>query len=360
MKRQGDKVKQYLLHITPISPIHIGTGEELLPFSYIIKDINPKHKDYRFIRFNDTKLIQLLNEEEKAKFLQIAKKGELSALRQFFIEIANNAVAKNQSIILSLSEITDDMLYLWNDLEEHPQNSFIVRPTIATPRAGKALVPYIPGSSLKGAIRTAVMDVLDDSIRKEQKGVPQKDPFRTLVITDAYFDGKGTRLVGSAVLYNRKTKKIANLEMFYEVIKGQAITEHPPEATCVLSINTELQKLVGLAWEMPDLPEIARRCKEFYLNLLDEEYKTYYESADDTVYSGFKVIDDQIGAIEKKENEFVIRLGMHSQFEYMTFNSLRRCENPKYDNSSRTLFKYKNLYLPMGWVHIQFEHIKTS
>jgi hypothetical protein len=38
----------------------------------------------------------------------------------FFIEISNNAVAKNQSIILSFSEITDDMLYLWNDLEEHP------------------------------------------------------------------------------------------------------------------------------------------------------------------------------------------------------------------------------------------------
>jgi hypothetical protein len=65
--------------------------------------------------------------------------------------------------------------------------------------------------------------------------------------------------------------------MFYEVIKGQ---DHRASSrtTCVLSINTELQKLVGLAWKCLNCPMIARRSKEFYLNLLDEEYKTYYES----------------------------------------------------------------------------------
>jgi CRISPR-associated protein Csm5 len=359
MKRQGDKVKQYLLHITPISPIHIGTGEELLPFSYIIKDINPKHEDYRFIRFNDTKLIQLLNEEEKAKFLQVAKKDDLIELRKVFIQIADEAITRDQSCILSISEVTEEALNLWQELDEHPQNSFIVRPTIATARFGKALIPYIPGSSLKGAVRTAVMDVLDDAIRTEQRITPQKDPFRFLAISDAYFSGKGTRLLGGASLYNRKTDNVESIEIFYEVIKGQAIAANPPEATCVLSINTELQKLVGFGWKIPDLPEIARRCKEFYLNLLDEEYKTYFKNAVDPVYDGFKAIDEQLKSIEQRDNEFVVRLGLHSQFEYMTFNGLRRCKNNTYNKVSRTLFKYKKLYLPMGWLHIQYEQIKN-
>ncbi len=353
-------MKQYLLHITPISPIHIGTGDDLSPFSYIIKSLSKQKNDYRFIRFNDTKLIQLFNETERKEFIQIARKDDLVALRQFFIKTADTAILRDPSCITSTCDVTDEVLKLWKELEKHPQNLFIVRPTIATPKAGKALVPYIPGSSLKGAIRTAVMDVLDDSIRKEQRIPPQMDPFRCIAISDACFEGKGSRLVGSVVLYNRKTGKIANLEMFYEVIKGQSLTEHPPETTCVLSINTKLKNLAGFNWRMPDMPEIANRCKKFYLNLLDEEYETYYKSAEDYIYSGFEVIDKQIKDVDEKENEFVVRLGMHSQFEYMTFNGLRECDNPKYNKSSRTLFEYKNLYLPMGWVHIRFEQIENS
>lgn len=351
-------MKRYILHLTPITPVHIGTGEELIPFSYIIKDISPqKTGEYRLLRINETKILQCLNSEQKKEFISIAQKDNLIELRNFFISIADKIIFQNQDCILSLSEVTDELVGVWNELRKRPLNSLIVRPTIASARAGRGLIPYIPGSSLKGALRTAILDALPVDIKRKSFR-PQDDPFRAFIVSDALFSGKRTRIVGSAHLYNRKKQSIESLQMFYEVIKGQAICiDTPVNTVCTLVINFELQSIKEFGFQIPDISDIVHRCRQFYGNLLEQEYNNFYHDAPDDIYQGFKILDDTMSNTEGNKDEFIVRLGRHSQFEYMTLNGLRKCGNPRYGMVSRTLFKYKNIYLPMGWVHIKYESV---
>lgn len=363
-------MKQYCLHLTPITPVHIGTGEELQPFQYIIKNIaNPKATpDYRLIRFSDSALVRKMSKQDKEQLIALAKKDDLIKLRQFFIEKADSLVITNQELIQSMSEVTSELLNLWEDLQQHPQNMFIIRPAIAAALGGNRLVPYIPGSSLKGAIRTAIVDA-DQVGREYEKGKRgahvENDPLRALALADARCSGKGTRLVGAAFLYNHHKDSVESLQMMYEVLKGQCLMNDKGqvrESTTMLTIRPELQREAQFAWKIPDIDEIARRCNQFYGDLLEEEYQDFYQNARDEVYTGFKFVDDAMDAVRKAKNElkneFMIRVGRHSQFEFMTLNGDRKCANPKYNRTSRTLFKYKNVYYPMGWIHVRYEAVQ--
>jgi len=360
-------MKQYCLHLTPVTPVHVGTGEELMPFQYFIKNIaNPRvaAPEYRLIRFSDVALVQKMGKQDKEQLIALAKKDDLIKLRQFFIEKAASLVIRNQELIQSTSEVTSELLNLWEDLQKHPQNMLIIRPSIASALGGNRLVPYIPGSSLKGAIRTAIVDA-DQVGREHEKGKRgahiANDPLRALLLADARFSGKGSRLVGAAFLYNRHKDTVESLQMMYEVLKGQCLIsdkEQVQESTTMLTIKPELQREAQFDWNIPDIDEIARRCNQFYGDLLEEEYQDFYQNARDEVFAGFKFVHDAMDAVRKNKNEFLLRVGRHSQFEFMTLNNDRKCSNSKYNRTSRTLFKYKNGYYPMGWIHVRYEEVQ--
>lgn len=354
-------MKQYRLTLKPITPVHVGTGEELLPFNYIIKNIAGAKAApiFRLIRFSDVALVQKMSRQDREQLIPLAKKDDLIVLRQFFIKRADSLVIQEQELIQSTSEVTSELLNLWEDLQNHPKNMFIIRPAIASALGGNRLVPYIPGSSLKGALRTAIVDADPIGHKKEterKKDIP-RDPFRTLALTDAQFSGKGSRLVGAAFLYNPHKDTVESLQMMYEVLKGQCLTEQALVSTSILTIKPELQRVANFDWAMPDIQEIANRCNKFYGDLLEQEYADFYQNAREEVFQGFNFVDQTMDAVRKAKNEFMIRVGRHSQFEYMTLNDDRRCENQKYKKTSRTLFKFKNAYYPMGWIHVRYEEL---
>lgn len=350
-------MKHYRLYLTPVTPIHIGTGEELLPFNYIIKNIASKSQtaDFRLIRFNDFDLIKKLNTEDKEILKSLAKKDDLLKLREFFIQKADTLVIKNQELILSMSEVTTEVLNLWEDMKAHPKNLFAIRPALVSAIRGNKYFPYIPGSSLKGAVRTAILDAGPAEFKKKKNYSLGKDPFRTLAFSDARLPAKGSRLVGAVYLYNRHKSEVESLQMMYEVVKGTCVSEQAPECVSELTSNIELQRSTTFEWEIPDIHGIASRCNTFYSDLLEQEYDDFYANAPEDVFQGFNFVDKVMDRVKKANNEFMIRLGRHSQFEFMTLNGIRECKNPKYNKSSRTLFKYKNVYYPMGWMHVRYE-----
>lgn len=356
-------MNQYRLTLTPITPVHVGTGEELLPFNYIIKNIarSTAAPAFRLIRFSDVALVQNMSRQDRERLIPLAKKDDLIKLREFFIKTANTLVIQKQELIQSMSEVTSELLNLWEDLLEHPNNMFIIRPMIAYALGGNKLFPYIPGSSLKGAIRTAIVDS-DQVGRNKEKNKryekAQNDPLRSLALTDAQFSGKGSRLVGAAFLYNAHNHTVESLQMMYEVLKGQCLTEQALVSTSILTIKPELQRVANFDWAIPDIQEIARRCNEFYGGLLEQEKADFYQNDKEKVFQGFNFVHQTMDAVRKAKNEFMIRVGRHSQFEYMTLNGDRRCENRKYHKASRTLFKFKNAYYPMGWIHVRYEAVQ--
>lgn len=361
----------YEISITPITPIHIGTGEDLMPFSYTLLKMSPQGQNYKYVRFNDERLVSFMTPDQIERLEALIAKDDFPHLRQTYNEIACKIILSHQECIFYLAEITNEILNLWQELEKRSQNSFVIQPTICSPYTKK---PYIPGSSIKGAIRTAILDPHAQEFAKthkqlkeqdmlsaiecmrDQKYKAQADPLRALKITDAIFPARDSRIVGQLALYNRVKGESENIAINEEVIKSAAISSlcegdnaEPITTTTTIAlddrlINKHLFKITPRSFQ-----EIADRCNEFYETALNKEYELFYRDAPDELYNGYKYIDDAFSNLNQ-DREFMVRLGRHSQIEYLTFSTERAPGKKAFETKTRTLFKYKNMLLPMGWV----------
>jgi len=192
------KVKYQIL-----TPIHIGTGEDLTPFDYVIVDDN-------FHRVNADEIISSLSQEQLNKFYALIEQNNITSLREL---IAGNFDEKRFSKYKV--KVTKNVAekYQWN--LRNVNNQLLISPFV---RVDGDFKPYIPGSSIKGAIRTAIIDrvakdnpemikritsnekeyksntwehkllkaVRVDQKKKEEKVDISKDPFRALKISDVY------------------------------------------------------------------------------------------------------------------------------------------------------------------------------
>ena len=360
----------YEISIKPITPIHIGTGEDLMPFSYTLLKMSPQGQNYKYVRFNDERLVSFMTPDQIKRLEALIAKDDFPNLRQTYNEIACKIILSHQECIFYLAEITNEILNLWQELEKRSQNSFVIQPTICSPYTKK---PYIPGSSIKGAIRTAILDPHAQEFAKthkqlkeqdmlsaiecmrDQKYKAQADPLRALKITDAIFPARGSRIVGQLALYNRVKRKSENIAINEEVIKSAAISSpcegdsaEPITTTTTIALDDRLINKHPFKITPRSFQEIADRCNEFYETALNKEYELFYRDAPDELYNGYKYIDDAFSNLNQ-DREFMVRLGRHSQIEYLTFSTERAPGKKAFGTKTRTLFKYKNMLLPMGW-----------
>ncbi|PMP96302.1 MAG: type III-A CRISPR-associated RAMP protein Csm5, partial [Thermodesulfobacterium geofontis] len=170
----------YNAKIITISPIHIGDGEELIPLEYI--EGKTEVKVYPFYY-----LIDKLYEKYEDKIETIvpllkmfAKKGELSKLEDFF---SNLGVHLEPKYVLS---------------KEVPVNGKKIKTFIKN-----TLGPYIPGSEIKGALRTVFLF----GVLKENE-ILRNDFYKIL-----------ERKIREANTKNQKKEKVKILEKAIEEIE---------------------------------------------------------------------------------------------------------------------------------------------
>lgn len=169
---------ELLFHLTPLTPLHIGSGETLEPFEYVISG-------ERMYRFSLEHFMLALDQAEQAAFVERVGQS-VPAIRSFVIEHADTArkVARWQAAVSgAASELYQGRL---SSGVGHPE-------VLACLRTGDRL--YLPGSSLKGAIRTAL---LYQTMEKPHAGRDaryleqtafrfrsvQEDPFRAFKLAD--------------------------------------------------------------------------------------------------------------------------------------------------------------------------------
>ena len=134
--------KSYGVNLHILSPIHIGAGQELDPFSYIIR--------------NDTLLLFDLIKwmegyTQKQELNEMMDSEDFIALRAY---IANNF--DDDSAILGsipVKSATVIATYRKAIKDKISENQAIVNFMTRNEITG---TPYIPGSSIKGAMRTAI------------------------------------------------------------------------------------------------------------------------------------------------------------------------------------------------------------
>ena len=150
------------LILKPITPIHIGNGKEILPYEYVVKE------DYLY-KFNIMSIYENLNESQKKEFFKYVEQ-DIVKLRSFVNSIYDESFGYEIKV-----EVCDNFYNLYQQKvngtsNKNEENSLLVSEFVNI--HNKA---YIPGSSLKGSLRTNLLyylgqDNFDYKVVKNNKG----------------------------------------------------------------------------------------------------------------------------------------------------------------------------------------------
>lgn len=142
----------YRLFLTPLSPIHLGSGEDYEPTNYVISD-------GVLYAFDPAQAV--LNPQQRSELQEAAQSGTIDRIQRYFDKHAQtfagsayNAVAVSRALE---NEYTLRIGKVANREADGKKvyNSLIIECTIANPITHR---PYIPGSSFKGCLRTALLE----------------------------------------------------------------------------------------------------------------------------------------------------------------------------------------------------------
>jgi CRISPR-associated protein Csm5 len=209
------------VRITTKSPIHIGCDEVYEPTSFVI-DTETKE----LISFETASLLEKLDSDALSKFSTICKKGTIVSLLELLkfmrsqAEFAEGPRISIPSAFLEHYESTLSLPLNENRVKQE-LNSFQIKRTAFDPLSESA---YIPGSAIKGSIRTAILNLrnqtkhlplqrngrgLQERLLDFQFGHLESDPFRLLKVSDFFAIGEAKRAIIYAV---DQKKKISDRE----------------------------------------------------------------------------------------------------------------------------------------------------
>ena len=404
----------YRLHFTPLSPIHIGTGESYEPTNYVIED-GALHE------FDTGTAMGALSSEDRKNLLKIAseKPGPemLKDLQRFFYERRKPLQANAVNCIPVLPGIDDFYASRVGQTANREGNGGQVLNRLEIDRTAYNPItrkPVLFGSSLKGAIRTALLDWKNQgqSLGRENNQQMQQrlfeysagkfelDPLRLLQLADAIWQGEAHLPAAQVHLaVNRKKQPVKdaggqlrkamgdNLYQILECVPGWHYR--------AFSAQLNVQQVGGIVAAdsngQPRLPaeklrlhidQIAQACNRFYLPILTGERKTLREREfvdvqwDESIKQTLTLAKDKIEAGQA----FLLRVGRHSGAESVTLNGARngniKIMEGKDPQTHKQRFSFadaaKTLWLaaddkdqhtglqPFGWLLVEVEPLETK
>ncbi len=402
--------QHYQWAITPLSPIHIGCGQVYEPTNYVV-DSNCLHE------FNSSTIANVTSSQDREELLRIvSKRGStemIPAVQRFFMNRKTKIIPLSvQKVPLSIAvadlyrvragKVAADQgadLKIFNQLA-------IDRTAFLQPHRA----PYLPGSSIKGAIRTALLHQINRGAAAQTEEIADKkngglhklqgrllnysregrqklecDPLRQLRIGDA--NPTGSEMPARRVYMATNRPKAPKLQ------REQGSSQRAPAASpdqyleCILPQTRgffseievqDVQAALGSdsrrwADKLPSrhfsMKEIAQACNTFYRPLLEAEIRemqqqemldTHWVAEAQDFLQKTKTLMDSGGA-------FIVRVGRHSGAESMTLPGMRHIlikkgrENPPDIKENATTWwlgaefekaQQKGL-LPFGWIFVE-------
>ncbi|MDD3018444.1 MAG: RAMP superfamily CRISPR-associated protein [Comamonas sp.] len=143
------------LHLTPLSPLHIGCGEDFEPTNYVIDD----GLLYGFDPSRAT-----LNELQRKQLSDVARRGSLAGIQRFFRDHAA-AFKPHAHVVMpvcsGVARLYEQRIGKAANVEASGNQVFNKLEIERHVYTGALQQPFIPGTSFKGALRTAWLDDLN-------------------------------------------------------------------------------------------------------------------------------------------------------------------------------------------------------
>ena len=363
--------KKYNVKLLPLTDIHIGSGKDIEAYEYTVK------AGYMY-RIDMSETFDKMNVSEKENFYKILKKNNLFNIRSWI----HDNYREEWGYIYKEKVSSDFEKYYKKKLDDRSQENSQLS---ISEFIGYNNKKYIPGSSIKGALRTAFIhsyflenekkyevekkeneakimeaNILNaKKIDKNQKTdlEPKKDPFKTVKI----FDTEEIELEK----YSVNVLQIKEGNLFCEVLSGiyneidklekvnfgneidfeQGINFNIVSTEYSLKNNSSMdyKKNLGIKELLDSLDDKTENILNFEIEKESEKdghnLKEFYEFLK-KIFNSFK-----------SRNISLIRIGKYTGFNDKTINLVT--EKP--DEKSRTVFDANDY--PMGWALIKVEEV---
>ncbi len=395
--------------ITPLSPVHIGCGEDFEPINYFIEDKVLYDIDLALTTMPENLSVGVIKNlvygSDKNALLQLQRR--IKEAQQHFkaaacalIPVAEGVAKKyEESIGKPAQRETDQDVLDRLKIERHSYH----------PYTHQAIVP---GSSLKGAIRTAWLASIlsqsktsawfkstqSDMVRfktnrreitnlakavenKLMQGSFSKDPFRLLSIADT--EGEPLRKIYFSVNHKKRivrdaegeikesgvlsTRREAILPWQYRIFKA-TISLRNLQSTEAIVAKENIEVPLPLL-TVKNFESLAHACNAYYLKRLERELKILEENRrvanPDWLENIRGLLNGEVGQSLKENRAFLLRMGRHSGAECLTLDedlcnikiNLGRQKPPAYANKSTTLWvaaeNDKQPGIPFGWMLVE-------
>jgi hypothetical protein len=253
--------------LIPLTPIHIGTGESLEPFEYVVDGDT-------LYRFTLDDFLLALDREEQAHFVEVVEQS-VPATRRFvteYVDVAEDVARFAAHVSPAARALYDGRMA---GGVAHPE-------VFSCMRTGER--PYIPGSSLKGALRTALLyhamekDNPATNASQLEKNVfrfsnPQDDPFRAFKVGDGDPLKGRTRVRAVAVNTQRAGQWSKDVAVLVETVPGalsdaaEITSQHP------ITFEADFYRYHERAFRLSPSAVLAA-CRDFYGTHLAAERET--------------------------------------------------------------------------------------
>ncbi|MFP4048977.1 MAG: type III-A CRISPR-associated RAMP protein Csm5 [Desulfovermiculus sp.] len=354
----------YTLYLTFLTPVFVGTGDELDPLSYVLKDKGQDRADLHLIDLYSWVRDDAKNQELQKAFSQ----RDMSSLRRFVAE--RIPLDKYTKDVVPVRSHTFRTLYsqvLNGNRDEH---RLLLAGSHRSPASGN---PFVPGSSLKGAIRTAVGNAHTGKAGRPawntKKKVPDYDwaGYNKRIFGQIQDDIFKFLKVGDVHLGSGKTQIVEPVEVSRNPDRTKSTPKNYAEVTQSMALGSSLTARARLKLEQPpkgfqshgqvqpfDLPQLMKWLNQFYIDKYWQEMTNFYNKNHlSEVKTHLATVSQLVEELSPKSTDrALIRIGHYSHVESVTFDGLRDPKTKKGYGKTRTLAES---LVPFGWVLLTAE-----
>jgi len=350
-------VKKYILRV--MSPIYVGYSDVYEPFNFVV-DPDSSHMYYIDIE----KFLLYLTDKDRQTIFEISKDTSSYSLVKFyrFMNSKLDYVKSHPKIILRKIKICSGFYNHYKKiLNLSPSDTKQINQFLITMLSYNVNLnqPIIPGSSIKGSIRTAILNYysnqvprnIDDDRFLQKKILGYKyvneDPLKYLKVSEFL-----PKKVNTKIVYAVNLKKDgSNTSTPYQISEVIETGSEFEGTISVINVNNIAKKFShGI---------VEKALRDFYTSILQEEEKIYNKLSTKipVCYRGIP-----------------LKIGRHSGAEAMTVEGFRKIRIKKgrkasyIANKTTTMWfaseKRKNFLLnslePFAWAEIWDQEVKKE
>lgn len=344
-----------------LTPVHIGSGDALSPLEYVIREKNGKARLYRIDLQS-----WLMRHGSEQSVQNIIATGDISRIRRMLDEKVDETVYAVSSSPIPDVSLADELRQAFGGALPKSKTGDVAA-ALRNPLDGSL---YIPGSSLKGALSTPLINWLDGLLNKMGRPPLRDDP------------DKLKTMFGSISEHAMQALKVSDVAAPFSscaVVRAREKSRNPQKPGTPKPPCEAIMPDCGDMWGrfLLDSPEglpavtlpangtritllqLVQHCTEFYRKRFEDELKNFYQLPHfQEVRKALHHAEAKITALNGRDNTtMLLRIGHYSHVESVTVDKNQprtrkgKDGKPMPSGTTRTLADGR---LPFGWVLLHF------